>query len=89
MYRFYLKLNSRYHIGTKEFKEINWLPTKGSRTTRRHKGLIYWKRTLVFFVNELFVPSRNIYKTRLHMALEIPLKKYRSKEHFIYWTIYL
>ena len=26
--RFCLKLNSRHHIGAKEFKEINWLPTK-------------------------------------------------------------
>ena len=25
---FCLKLNSRHHIGAKEFKEINWLPTK-------------------------------------------------------------
>ena len=26
--RFCLKLNSRYHVGGKEFKEINWLLTK-------------------------------------------------------------
>ena len=25
--RFWLKLNSRRHIGAKEFKDINWLPT--------------------------------------------------------------
>ena len=24
---FWLKLNSRQHIGAKEFKDINWLPT--------------------------------------------------------------
>ena len=28
MYPFGLKLNSRQHIGAKEFKKINWLPTK-------------------------------------------------------------
>ena len=26
--RFCLKLNSRHHIGVKEFKEITWVPTK-------------------------------------------------------------
>ena len=26
--RFCLKLNSRHHIGVKEFKEITWIPTK-------------------------------------------------------------
>ena len=26
--RFCLKVNSRYHIGSKEFKEKNWLPIK-------------------------------------------------------------
>ena len=26
--RFCLKLNSRLHIGAKEFKKINWIPTK-------------------------------------------------------------
>ena len=46
---FCLKLNSRHHIGDKEFKDIN-------------------------YVNELFVPSRNIYKIRSHMALLIHLR---------------
>ena len=27
------------------------------------------------YINELFLPSTNIYKTRSHMALEIPLRK--------------
>ena len=31
---FCLKLSSRHHIGAKEFKEINWLPTK-ERTKQR------------------------------------------------------
>ena len=26
--RFYLKLNSRQHMGAKEFKETKWLPLK-------------------------------------------------------------
>ena len=33
------------------------------------------KGTSPFYVNELFVPSKAIYKTRSHMALEIPLRK--------------
>ena len=28
MYSFLSKLNSRQHIGAKEFKEISWQPTK-------------------------------------------------------------
>ena len=58
---FCLKLNSRHSIGTREFKERKWLPTR--------------KGTSPFYINEQFVPSRNVYKTRSHMALEIPLRK--------------
>ena len=35
--RFCLKLNLMQHIEAKQFKEINWLPTKKSRTMRCHK----------------------------------------------------
>ena len=44
--RFCLKLNSRQHIGAKEFKEINWLPTK-KRVEQRIATEVfkYWKRT--------------------------------------------
>ena len=74
--RFCLKRNSRHHIGTKEFKEINWLQTK-ERTEQRvaTKMFKYWKGTSPFYVNKVFVPSRNTYKTKSHMALEIPLRK--------------
>ena len=43
---------------TKEFKEINWLPTK-ERAGQRVAAKIfrYLKRTLPFYVNELFVFS--------------------------------
>ena len=59
--RFCLKLNSRHQIGAKESKEI--------------KVFKYWKRTSPFHVNEVFVPSRNAYKTKSHVALEIPLRR--------------
>ena len=74
--RFSLKLNSRHHIEVKEFKEKNWLLTK-ERVEQRVATIVfkYWKRTSPFYVNELFVPSRNIYKTRLNMAFEMPLRK--------------
>ena len=64
------------HIRAKEFKKINWPPTK-----ERVEQLIatkffnYWKGTFSFYVNELFVPSKNTYSTRSHSALEVPLKK--------------
>ena len=74
--RFCLKLNSGQHIGAKEFKEINWLPTKERAEQRiATKVFNYWKGTSPLYVNELFVPSRNTYNTRSHMALDIPLKK--------------
>ena len=74
--RFCLKLNSRQHIGAKEFKEINWLPTK-ERVEQRIATMVFnhWNGTSPLYVNEPFVPSRNTYNTRSHMALEIPLKK--------------
>ena len=74
--RFYLKLNSRQHIGYKEFKKINWLLAK-ERVKQRIAAKVfnYWKGTSPLYVNELFVPSRNTFNTRSHMALEIPLKK--------------
>ena len=92
--RFSLKLNSRHYIGAKEFKKINWLPTKERVeqpvTTNIFK---YWKGNSLLYVNKLFVPSKNVYKTRSHIALEIKVKmllrKSRSKERFIYDAIYL
>ena len=44
--RFCLKLNSRQHIGTKEFEKINWLPTKERAEQRiATKVFNYWKWT--------------------------------------------
>ena len=39
-----------------------------------------------FNVNDLFVPSINLYNTRLHIALEIPLKKRNLGQKSIYFT---
>ena len=39
------------------------------------KSFKYWKWTLSFYTNQLFVLSTNRNKTRLHMAWEIPLAK--------------
>ena len=60
--RFCLKLNSSYHIGAKEFQEINWLSTKERVEQCVAANLFkYWKGTSLFYINELFVPSRSIY----------------------------
>ena len=70
---FCLKLNSGHHIGAKECQEIHWLTT-----TERVQHWVatnifkYWKGTSPFYVNKLFVPSRNIYKTRLHNFCPVP-----------------
>ena len=55
---------------------MNCLPTK-ERVKQRFaiKTFKHWKVTLPFCVNELFVPSRNTYKTRSHMAFQILLIK--------------
>ena len=75
-FHFYLKLNSRQHIGAKELKKINWLQSKERvEQSTATEVFSYWKGTSPLYVNELFVPSRNMYNTRSHMALEIPLKK--------------
>ena len=42
---------------------------------RSTKVVKYWMRTSLFYVKKLFVPSKNTYKTRSYLALEIPLKK--------------
>ena len=44
--RFCLKLISRQHIGAKEFKKINWIPTK-ERVEKpiATKVFSYWKGT--------------------------------------------
>ena len=70
---FCLKINSRHHIGAKKIKEINWLPTK-ERVEQRItiEVLKYWKGISLFYVNELFDPSRNTYK---NIALEKTLRK--------------
>ena len=59
-----------------EFKKINWLPIKERAEQRiATKIFNYWKGTCKLHVNELFVPSRNTYNTRSHIALEKLLKK--------------
>ena len=63
--RFSLKLNSKQHIEAREFKEINWLPTKDR--VEQHiatKAFKHWKGTSSFYVNEFFVSSRNNYNAR-------------------------
>ena len=81
--RFCLKLNSRKHIGAKEFKKINWLPTKERVEQRLATKVFNWKGTSPLYVSELFVPSRNTYNTRSYMALEIPLKKSNLRQKSI------
>ena len=52
-FRLCLKVNSRQHIGAKEFKKINWLPTK-ERVEQRiaTKVFKYWKSTSPLYVNK-------------------------------------
>ena len=55
MYPFCLKLNSRHHIGAKEFKEVNWLLTQESEEQRvATKGFKSWKGTSPSYVDGSF-----------------------------------
>ena len=74
--RFCLKFNSRHHIRVKKFKETKLATNKRKCwTTHPIKNFKSRQRTSSFFVNELFVPSRNTHKIRSHVALETPLRK--------------
>ena len=70
MFRFYYQPNLRYHIGDKEFKEINWIAAKVR--AEQHVAINvfkYWDCTSPFYVNELFVPCY-IHINRSHWRLE-------------------
>ena len=68
-------------MGAKEFQEINFqeinlLPTEGRvEQPVTTNVFVDWNGTSPFYVNELFVPSRNFYKTRSHMNLDITLRR--------------
>ena len=57
--RFCLKHSLRQHIGTKEFKKMNWLPIK-DRVEQRvsTKVFKYWRGISPFYTNELFSPPK-------------------------------
>ena len=67
---FCLKLDSRHHIGAKDLRKSTDYQQRVATNAFK-----YWKGTSLFYVNELFVPSTNIFKTRSYMVLEIPLRK--------------
>ena len=52
---FCLKRNSRHHVGMREFREMNYLPTKEKvEQSASTKLFRYWKRNLLFSVSEVF-----------------------------------
>ena len=59
--QFYVKHNSKHHVGAKEFKEINWLPTE-ERVEQRiaTKVVKYMKGTSLFYLHELFFLQKYI-----------------------------
>ena len=69
---FCLKHNARQHQRDKELNKRN---KRKGRQCVAAKVFKYWKGTPPLFVNGLFVPSRNTFKPRSNMALEIPLIK--------------
>ena len=65
---FCLKLISREHIGIKEFKKVNSLPTK-QRVQQRiaTKGFNYWKSTFRLYLNEIYITVALICVTLGHI----------------------
>ena len=63
-----LKLISRQHKGTKEFKKANSLPTK-QRVQKRiaTKGFNYWKRIFRLYLNEIYITVAHIWITLGHI----------------------
>ena len=76
MYTFLFISRRKATFRAKEFKNINWLPTK-ERVEQRIAAKVfnYWKGTSPLYVNEVFVPSRNAYNTRSHMVCKYLSKK--------------
>ena len=76
--RFCLNLNNRAHIGIKEFKNINWLPTK-----ERFEQCIYTAKVFKFFDNsapsymsEMFLPvGQSCITRRSKNKLNQPFRK--------------
>ena len=71
---FCLGLLSRGHINPDHFRKINWLPVEHKlelcTTTTAFK---YWKGIAPYYLNDMFIPSLNNYKTRPQISLDIPL----------------
>ena len=75
--QFCLKLNSRYHIGAKEFQEINWLSTKEKveQCVAANLFKILEGDFIILYKWTICSLQKYIYITRSHMALEIQLRK--------------
>ena len=60
-----LKLNNRDHVGVKEFREINWLPTKERFEQCVCANIFkFFKNMSTTYTSELYQPSNHGHNTR-------------------------
>lgn len=75
-YVYFNIFDTKLPIGTKEFKNINWIPTKERAAKVMPKNMFkYWKGIAPLHVNQLFIPSDNSYRTRSQTVLDIQLRQ--------------
>ena len=72
--RFCLELPSRGHTNLSHFRKIKWLSVE-RRVELCIATTVFkcWKVITPSYLNDMFMPSLNNYKTRSQMALDIPL----------------
>ena len=75
--RFCLNLNNRAHVGIKEFKDINWLPTKERfEQCTATKVFKFFDNSAPSYVSEIFSPAGQIRVTRRSKnKLDKPFRK--------------
>ena len=63
--RFCLNLGNRFHIGTKQFEAINWLPTKERFEQSACVGIFnFFAGAAPLYVSEMFLPIQQSHITR-------------------------
>ena len=74
--RFCLKLGNRTHIGTEEFRNINWLPTKERFQQCVCVNILkYFKKTSPAYSSEIYHPTKQSHNTRMSMLkLHLPFR---------------
>ena len=85
--RFCLNLNNRAHIGFKEFKDINWLPTKERFEQCTATNVFkFFDNSAPSYMLEMFSPAGQIKVTRRSKnKLDIPFRKCNTGQNGLFY----